>query len=84
MEHGVRAPRVGFVPFPYNLPMGEPHDREGHRRVALATLALLYELKQPGEVAFQLVRKSAALGACQHFSMLRVLADAESRERRAD
>jgi D-proline reductase (dithiol) PrdB len=51
MEHGVRAPRVGFVPFPYNLPMGEPHDREGHRRIALATLALLYELKQPGEVS---------------------------------
>ena len=50
MEHGVRAPRVGFVPFPYNLPMGEPHDSEGHRLIALAALALLYELDQPGEV----------------------------------
>ena len=50
MEHGVRAPRVGFVPFPYNLPMGEPHDPEGHKRVALAALALLYEMEQPGEV----------------------------------
>ena len=50
MEHGVLAPRVGFVPFPYNLPMGDPGDREGHRRVALATLALLYDLEQPGEV----------------------------------
>ena len=50
MEHGVVAPRVGFVPFPYNLPMGEPHDSEGHRRIALSALALLYELEQPGEV----------------------------------
>jgi hypothetical protein len=51
MEHGVSAPRVGFVPFPYNLPMGKPHDREGHKRIALAALALLYELEQPGEVS---------------------------------
>ena len=50
MEHGVSAPRVGFVPFPYNLPMGKPHYREGHERVALAALALLYEMEQPGEV----------------------------------
>ena len=49
MEHGVSAPRVGFVPFPYNLPMGEPGDTEGHRRVALSALALLYELEEPGE-----------------------------------
>ena len=51
--HGARcqAPRVGFVPFPYNLPMGRPHDREGHRQVALAALALLYEMDHPGEVA---------------------------------
>jgi D-proline reductase (dithiol) PrdB len=49
MEHGVEAPRVGFVPFPYNLPMGEPGDRKGHRRVALAALALLYDLEEPGE-----------------------------------
>jgi hypothetical protein len=51
MEHGVEAPRVGFVPFPYNLPMGEPGDREGHRWVALAALALLYEMEESGEVA---------------------------------
>jgi hypothetical protein len=50
MERGVRAPRVAFVPFPYNLPMGEPGDREGHRQVALAALALLHDLKEPGEV----------------------------------
>ena len=49
MERGVEAPRVGFVPFPYNLPMGEPEDAEGHRRVALAALALLYDLEGPGE-----------------------------------
>jgi hypothetical protein len=47
MEHGVEAPRVGFVPHPYNLPMGEPGDRE---EVALAALALLYDLEEPGEV----------------------------------
>ena len=51
MEHRIAAPRVGFVPFPYNLPMGEPGDREGHKRVALAALALLYDLGEPGEVA---------------------------------
>jgi D-proline reductase (dithiol) PrdB len=51
MEHGIEVPRAGFVPFSYNLPMGEPGDREGHRRVALAALALLYELEEPGEVA---------------------------------
>jgi hypothetical protein len=50
MEHGVMAPRVGFVPFQYNLPMGEPHDLEGHRQIALAALALVYELERPGEV----------------------------------
>jgi D-proline reductase (dithiol) PrdB len=59
MEHGVRAARVGFVPFPYNLPMGEPHDRETHRQVALAALALLYDLEQPGEVS---------ISASQHLS----------------
>ena len=50
MERGVAAPRVAFVPFPYNLPMGEPGDREGHRRVALAALRLLEDLEGPAEV----------------------------------
>ena len=50
MERDVEAPRIGFVPFPYNLPMGRPGDGEGHRRVALAALALLYEMEEPGEV----------------------------------
>jgi D-proline reductase (dithiol) PrdB len=51
MEKGVAAPRVAFVPFPYNFPMGEPGDRRRHREVALAALALLQELEEPGEVA---------------------------------
>ena len=50
MERGVLAPRVAFVPFPYNLPMGEPGDREGHRRVAVAALRLLEDLEGPAEV----------------------------------
>ena len=50
MERGVAAPRVAFVPFPYNFPMGEPNERGRHREVALAALALLYELSGPGEV----------------------------------
>ncbi len=50
MEHGVAASRVGYVPFPYNFPMGEPGDRERHREVALAALVLLDELEEPGEV----------------------------------
>ena len=50
MERGVAAPRVAFVPFPYNYPMGEPGDGERHREVALGALALLHELEGPGEV----------------------------------
>lgn len=50
MEPGVQAPRVARVPFPYNLPMGEPGDPSQHRRVALAALALLHDLDEPGEV----------------------------------
>jgi len=49
MQHGVEAPRVARVPFPYNHPMGEPGDRTRHREVALAALALLYDLAEPGE-----------------------------------
>ncbi len=50
MERGVAAPRVAFVPFPYNFPTGEPDRRGRHREVALAALALLHELDEPGEV----------------------------------
>jgi D-proline reductase (dithiol) PrdB len=38
------------VPFPHTLLMGEPGDREGHRKVALAALSLLHDLEEPGEV----------------------------------
>lgn len=51
MEAGVQAPRVARVPFPYNYPMGEPGDGRRHREVALAALALLHDLEEPGEVA---------------------------------
>ncbi|HKH11692.1 MAG TPA: hypothetical protein VKA73_11155 [Rubrobacter sp.] len=50
MERGVAAPRVALVPFPYNLPMGEPGDGEGHARVARAALRLIHDLEGPGEV----------------------------------
>ena len=50
MEKGIAASRVGYVPFPYNYPMGEPDDPERHREVAVAALALLHELEEPGEV----------------------------------
>ncbi len=50
MERGVEAPRVAFVPFPYNFPMGEPDRGRRHREVALAALALLHELDEPGQV----------------------------------
>jgi D-proline reductase (dithiol) PrdB len=55
MEDEVEAPRAARVPFPYNFPMGEPGDRERHREVALAALALLHELEEPGEVALPFV-----------------------------
>lgn len=51
MEDGVDAPRVARVPFPYNYPMGEAGDKDRHREVALAALALLHGLEEPGEVA---------------------------------
>lgn len=50
MERDVTAPRVAFVPFPYNYPMGEPGERRRHREVAVAALALLHELRGPAEV----------------------------------
>lgn len=50
MERGVAAPRVAFVPFPYNFPVGEPGERGKHREVVLAALGLLHELREPGEV----------------------------------
>ncbi len=50
VERGVRAPRVAFVPFPDNHPMGEPGDAARHREVALAAMALLLGLNGPGEV----------------------------------
>ena len=50
MERGVSAPRVAFVSFPYNHPMGEPGHAARHREVALAALALLHGLDGPGEV----------------------------------
>ena len=55
MEDGVEAPRVARVPFPYNHPMGEPGDGRRHREVALAALALLHELEEPGEVRLPFV-----------------------------
>jgi D-proline reductase (dithiol) PrdB len=50
MEREVAAPRVAFVPFPYNFPMGEPGERGRHREIALAALELLHEHHEPGEV----------------------------------
>ena len=50
MEREVEAPRVAFVPFPYNFPVGEPGERDKHREVVLAALGLLHELREPGEV----------------------------------
>jgi hypothetical protein len=35
--------------------MGEPKDRERHREVTLAALALLHDLEEPGEVALPFV-----------------------------
>jgi D-proline reductase (dithiol) PrdB len=51
MEGGVEAPRVARVPFPYNFPLGEPGDGGRHREVALAALALIYDLEEPAEIS---------------------------------
>ncbi|HSK99349.1 MAG TPA: hypothetical protein VK869_03320 [Rubrobacteraceae bacterium] len=55
IERGIGAPRVARVPFPYNFPMGEPGDRDRHREVALAALALLHRLQAQGEVELPFV-----------------------------
>ena len=57
MERGVAAPRVAFVPFPYNYPMGEPGAGELHREVALGALGLLHRLDAPGEIELSLSRR---------------------------
>ena len=49
MEEGLVAPRVARVRFPYNFPVGEPHDPERHSEVVRAALALFEELQEPGE-----------------------------------
>ena len=51
MERGVAAPRVAYVPFPYNFPMGGPGDAERHREVALAALEMLSGSSDTGERA---------------------------------
>ncbi|MGI8910702.1 MAG: hypothetical protein ACR2JR_09160 [Rubrobacteraceae bacterium] len=60
MERGVEAPRVAFVPFPYNYPMGPPGDGDRHREVAIAALALLHGLEEPGEVELPFVPDAPA------------------------
>jgi D-proline reductase (dithiol) PrdB len=50
MKRDIAAPRVAFVPFPYNFPMGEPNEGRRHREVALAALALFHKLSEPSEV----------------------------------
>lgn len=62
MEPDIRAPRVAFVPFPYNYPMGAPGDATRHREVALAALALLDKLDETGEVALPFEWRKNALG----------------------
>ena len=55
MERGVAAPRVAFVPFPYNYPMGEPGNGELHREVAIRALELLHGLDAPAEIELPLL-----------------------------
>jgi D-proline reductase (dithiol) PrdB len=50
MEREVAVPRVAFVPFLYNFPVGEPGESGKHREVVLAALGLLHELREPSEV----------------------------------
>ncbi len=51
METGMIAPRVAFVPFQYNYPMGASGDADRHREVAEAALLLLNEMDERGEAA---------------------------------
>ncbi len=45
------APRVAFIPFQYNYPMGASGDADRHREVAEAALLLLNEMDERGEAA---------------------------------
>lgn len=51
METGMTAPRVAFIPFQYNYPMGASGDAAKHRKVAKAALSLLHKMDERGEVA---------------------------------
>lgn len=49
MERCVAAPRVAYVPFPYNFPVGAPADGERHREVVAAALEVLEQAEEPEE-----------------------------------
>ena len=49
MERGVAAPRVAYVPFPYNFPVGGPEDSERHWEIVVAALEVLERAESAGE-----------------------------------
>jgi hypothetical protein len=46
----VGVPRTAAIAHPYGRPVGQVGDREGQRKVLLATLSVLADARRPGEV----------------------------------
>jgi hypothetical protein len=49
-NRAVGIPRSIAIEYPYGRPVGQVGDREGQRRVLLATLAVFEKSRKPGEV----------------------------------
>ena len=43
-------PRIAAIEYPFGCPLGKPGDQEGQLQVIRATLRVLEEIQQPGEV----------------------------------
>jgi hypothetical protein len=49
-HNAVGIPRQAAIAYPYGRPVGQAGDREGQRRVLLASLEVLEKAQEPGEI----------------------------------
>ena len=47
----VGIPRVAAIEYPYGRPVGQVHDQDGQRNVLKATLSVLENAKEPGQIS---------------------------------
>jgi hypothetical protein len=46
----VGIPRVAAIEYPYGRPVGQVHDRDGHRKVLFEALSVLENADAPGQI----------------------------------